>query len=305
MAYRDRTPLFLRYRAEARALHARPVVSTTEREEEDDDDKANARLLSHNAVNQDDISASHAALATDIAAARSLLRKLRDGYAAHLLPRFGEDGASSSAGNEALETRVREAAHALTARLHLAQTRVRALATTGDPVRSNLQRRFAAELAAISSEARSRQKDYLDSLQRQRDALGDAPVLGQGAFALHDDDDDDDPDVRAASAQLAAAADANAADIERRERQLRDVASSVSQLATLVNDLAGLVVDQGTLLDRIDYNLETTHDTTKSAVRELRHADAHQRKRQAFCIIVLLAIACGIMSILLVLRWTS
>ncbi len=285
MAYRDRTALFLRYRAEARALHSRRHTSV---DVDDDGDEDSTRLLARSARGGD-VTAAHAELKEDVRSARALLRELRDGYAAHLLPRF--DGDNSTA---ALEADVREKAHALTARLHAAQARVRALGAD-TPVEKNLQRRFAGELQEISREARARQKDWLDQLQRQRDTLGEeSPRID--TYSL---DEDEVMQVQLTSEEH------NQAEARRREVELTAVASSISELATLVKDLASLVVDQGTLLDRIDYNLEETRDITHKAVRQLRTADAHHRKRQAFCIIVLLAVACGVLMIILVYRWTT
>lgn len=309
MAYRDRTALFLRYRAEARKLHSRPIPpssppSVGRTTSDDPPSDANDALLG--SAPAPNIAGTHAQLKHDVRAARALLRELRDEYAVHLLPRFGSDERGS-----AQENAVREKAHALTARLHAAQARVRSIgvdsgtsttkgtASAADSLQRNLQRRFAAELQEISREARARQKDYLETLQRQRDTLDDD--ARRATFAL-DDDDDDLPLEQAAQVHGERVALAEA---QRREAELRAVSSSIAELATLVKDLAGLVVDQGTLLDRIDYNLEDTKEHTDMAVRQLRKADAHQRKRQAFCVIILLAIACGIMSIMLVIKWTA
>lgn len=286
MAYRDRTALFLRYRTEARALHSRRHTGI---DVDDEGGEDSTRLLPRS-NRGGDVTAAHAELKEDVRSARKLLKELRDGYAAHLLPRF--DGDNST---QALETNVREKAHALTSRLHSAQARVRAIGGETS-IEKNLQRRFASELQEISREARTRQKDWLDQLQRQRDTLGDVEPPRIDTFSL---EDDEVMQVQISNEEH------EQVEMNRREAELNAVSSSITELATLVKDLAGLVVDQGTLLDRIDYNLEETKDITNKAVRQLRTADAYQRKRQAFCIIVTLAIACGIMMIILVYRWTT
>lgn len=52
-------------------------------------------------------------------------------------------------------------------------------------------------------------------------------------------------------------------------------------------DLAQLVVDQGTILDRIDYNVEHSVMQIKSAHRHVQKAEQNQKTRKMQCIVVL------------------
>ena len=57
--------------------------------------------------------------------------------------------------------------------------------------------------------------------------------------------------------------------IDQREREVTQIAKSIHQLAEIFRDLQTLVIDQGTLLDRIDYNIEQTAVQVKEATVEL------------------------------------
>lgn len=60
--------------------------------------------------------------------------------------------------------------------------------------------------------------------------------------------------------------------IQTRDRELTEIAKSISSLAELFKDLSALVIDQGTLLDSVEYNIEQTSVQMSEAVKELTDA---------------------------------
>lgn len=63
--------------------------------------------------------------------------------------------------------------------------------------------------------------------------------------------------------------ESNEATIDQREREVNQIAKSIHQLAEIFRDLQTLVIDQGSMLDRIDYNIEQTTVQVKEAVVQL------------------------------------
>lgn len=61
----------------------------------------------------------------------------------------------------------------------------------------------------------------------------------------------------------------NDAAIEQRERAINDIAKGIIELSDIFRELQTMVIDQGTMLDRIDYNVERMGTEVKAADKEL------------------------------------
>jgi len=61
----------------------------------------------------------------------------------------------------------------------------------------------------------------------------------------------------------------NDAAIIQREREITDIAKGIIELADIFKELQTMVIDQGTMLDRIDYNVERMTVDVKAADKEL------------------------------------
>lgn len=61
----------------------------------------------------------------------------------------------------------------------------------------------------------------------------------------------------------------NDAIIVQREQEINEIATGIIELADIFKDLQTMVIDQGTMLDRIDYNVERVTVEVKEAQKEL------------------------------------
>ena len=88
--------------------------------------------------------------------------------------------------------------------------------------------------------------------------------------------------------------------ITQREREIEDIAQGIIELANIFQELQTMVIDQGTMLDRIDYNVERMAVDVKEADKELIIATGYQKKSTKRKIILLLIlIVAGVMILLL------
>lgn len=325
MATRDRTALFLRYREEAKALQNRkPQKRAANSNDTEGSHEGDFDLESGFGSGSETSKAHHVRrggmepdwvfvyneLAGDLTELEKLLGDLSGLYSKHLLPSFGETDTTQ------LEHDIRVRSHRLTDLLHKVEQKVRNVSRRPSKtmseedkvemvIRRNVQKRFATPLQDLSLSFRKKQKDYLAKLKDQRESYMGPDKPGFGSLIdVTDEPNPDSHDGGFSETQLLTVENASAL-AEERSRELTRVTENVNDLATLVKDIASLVVDQGTVLDRVDYNLEDVKLKTLGAVRELHILNRYQRKRHALCCIIFLSIACGVMFIILVMKWTS
>ncbi|XP_006617454.1 syntaxin-16 [Apis dorsata] len=73
-----------------------------------------------------------------------------------------------------------------------------------------------------------------------------------------------------------------------REEQIGNIVQSIADLRHIFKDLATMVQEQGTILDRIDYNIEQTQIQVQEGYKQLKKADSYQRaNKKLYCIVVL------------------
>lgn len=93
----------------------------------------------------------------------------------------------------------------------------------------------------------------------------------------------------------------NADMVKERERDVICVSKSIVELNTLFKDLASLIIDQGTILDRIDYNVEQSTMRVKSALKSVQKAEQYQKGDKKMHCIVCLSVSIVVLLILLII----
>jgi syntaxin 16 len=157
-----------------------------------------------------------------------------------------------------------------------------------------VQRSLAKRLQELSAQFRQSQRKYLAEVQAQKSG----GTVSDSKFGIDLNNHEGD---FFSSQQLAVVDDLTEA-VQSRDQEIASIAQSIEELGAIFKELAVLVIDQGTILDRIDYNMEAVVEHTKTGIQQLEKAEKHQKNaRPMRCILSLLCLI-GVLLIILALK---
>ncbi|KAG7289485.1 hypothetical protein NEMBOFW57_005856 [Staphylotrichum longicolle] len=174
----------------------------------------------------------------------------------------------------------------------------------------NIKVNLATRVQEASAGFRKKQSAYLKKLRGMAGLAspierGSTPLAG-GSYADPSILESDADRTYSQSALLAPThqklLQSNDVAISQREREIEDIAQGIIELSDLFRDLQTMVIDQGTMLDRIDYNVECMASDVKEAEKELKTAEGYQKKTTKRKIIFLLLLIIAAMIILLIIK---
>ncbi|OCL02552.1 t-SNARE [Glonium stellatum] len=173
----------------------------------------------------------------------------------------------------------------------------------------NLKISLASRVGEVSAMFRKKQSAYLKKLRTLGGLTSPfrSPTPVQNPYndpALQESDADRSfsQSTLQQTAQKRLSHDPNATLIAQREREIEDIAQGIIELANIFQELQTMVIDQGSMLDRIDYNVERMAVDVKAADKELTVATGYQRRSIKRKVILLLLILVAGMFILLSLK---
>lgn len=249
----------------------------------------------------------------DVASIESKVAELQTLAGKHLLPSFDDD---ENEHEEQIAATVQEISSLFKACEHRLQevARMKDAGSGDEEVRENIKRHVAKQLQDLSLEFRRGHKNYLAKLKGQQiedftpdlklnSPAGVGAACGGSASTFFDDEpavpECIDPRFSAQQTlQLVMAEQMS----KEREKAITSVAENVTELAEVFKEIQVLVIDQGTVLDRIDFNIEQASDRVGLAVKELNKANEIQKRSKTMLCIYLLLLLCGLMVVVLVLK---
>lgn len=228
----------------------------------------------------------------DVARIGTKMQQLTENHQKHLLPTIGGDE------GEDHERKIEVLTAEITRLFHSIKTKITNLSKNAglegeeEKMSKHIQQKLALELQEKSQQFKDLQKDYLNKLRGR-----------QGGSDRFDFEVEDIMDKGFSDAQKQAVATSERLVYER-EQEMRNVLQSIVELSEIFKDLSMLIVDQGTILDRIDYNLEQTEHHVEKAVENLTQASESQKAARMKMCIYLLLVLVVLMVLLVILRGT-
>jgi len=231
----------------------------------------------------------------DISRIKTKMAELSDCHKKHLLPQFGMDARVEE------EQTIEILTDLITKFFQQAQQKVQRIGAEGlshreELMKKNVQSSLASQLQELSVQFRKSQQDYLQKLQ------GRTPKGSGIGVSLIDDDDDGKPPVVSFTADQQRKVIEAEDIVAQRTKEIKQISKSINELAIIFKDLALLVVEQGTMLDRIDYNIEETKQHTTVAVQQLHQAQEHQKGYRNKLCMLLLCIGILILLVVVLIR---
>lgn len=211
------------------------------------------------------------------------LGKLEESYKASM----GRPNLDDSDGEEQLIERLaREVTEAISQCHHQVKNIQKGTRRTGGLpglMAGNVVSSLSARLQEVTERFRKEQGDYLKYVRTREE---------KSSRYFADDDDGDaagggDPfesielsnssNGRINTQELLLLED-NSKFVRQREKEINVIVKSIVELNTVFKDLAHMVTEQGSIVDRIDHNVETAHIRVEDGLQQLKKAERHQRK---------------------------
>jgi syntaxin 16 len=266
----------------------------------------------------------------EMGALRGKLAQLRDAHAKALLVSFGGapgggggpgggEGGGLSSGALAAEQLTREVQQAFRRLDGEIRALGRADISRSYPnqqqqqedggVRLQVQRQLAQHLFRLSVEFRKEETRFLNKMEAQRglekgstmglllseqDLTAEREGFGGGGGGMAGRGGGNMQQQQAVLASEALA--------QERDAEIVKVVEAITELAQIMRDLSTLVVEQGTMLDRVDANIQGAAVKVDEGVRELVRAERSQRRGSAAVCISALLVMIAVMLLVVIVK---
>lgn len=176
----------------------------------------------------------------------------------------------------------------------------------------NMQKNYALKIQQLSSNFRKLQNNYIKFLKKdefeQLPSLNKSnQVIDQSTYNPAIDETEELESysreaIKESSSILQQKSSINDSMIRQREQEITKLAQGVLEVSSIFKEMQNMVIDQGTILDRIDYNLENTKVDLQNASQQLTRASHYQKRTQKCKLILLLSLIVFLLFMIVILK---
>ncbi|XP_074066454.1 syntaxin-16 isoform X1 [Macrotis lagotis] len=177
------------------------------------------------------------------------------------------------------------------------QSRARNCTEQEERVLRNVVSSLAQSLQELSTNFRHAQSGYLKRMKNREER---SQHFFDTSVPLMDDGEDNTLYDRGFTDDQLVLVEQNTLMVEEREREIRQIVQSISDLNEIFRDLGAMIVEQGTVLDRIDYNVEQSCIKTEDGLKQLQKAEQYQKKNRKMLVILILFVIVIVLIVVLV-----
>ena len=148
-------------------------------------------------------------------------------------------------------------------------------------IKENMKIKLSQKLHDFSYEFRKNEEKFVENLKQ----------LGSKSSVINDEDTSVSDFDKKHSNNIYFMQDKTNSHLEKRNKDVESLISSINELSCIFKDLQIVVQEQGTILDRIDYNIDIAWDNTKKAYGHISEANNLQKQscfRNTMIIIMLI-----------------
>lgn len=180
-----------------------------------------------------------------------------------------------------------------------------------EKLQKNAKHSLASQLQALSQTFHKRQKVYLKECQKMFKEYGNITGYEKENLNIsfsgntHILDQKNEYDMftdQMFGEQVNEMITTSEQDIKKRNSDLKKVADTVVDLHTIFKELSVMLVDQGTVLDQIDYNIDVTLDKSEHGLKKLKILQKRESDKRAKKCISFLTTLIFILLILIIIK---
>ena len=166
-------------------------------------------------------------------------------------------------------------------------------------VTNNIKDFLVSKIKNFSNEFRRNQQQYMKYLKE----LGGGDIENNNdnlnhSFESLDDNEEEDLNNNFLMKQD----DDFQEQMKKRNEDINILANSINELSGIFKDLQNVVQEQGTILDRIDYNIDVSYENSQKGLKFLKKAEEHQSESCFRNVILVLFVIIFIETLLIIFK---